>query len=151
MANYLNELLKSKNRHELALAVVFALFIIFNVQMPRMVVENVSTLTGHIVVSVVAIVLLMRSNAIVGLLGIVVAYLLLERSNQQSGKHTSVARVVEKEMEKVDRYFTSKNQFPKTLEEEMVELRTNHKSQKDLIPPSYKPVLNPSLEGTTSV
>ena len=37
MANYLNELLKSKNRHELALAVVFALFIIFNVQMPRMV------------------------------------------------------------------------------------------------------------------
>ena len=46
------------------------------------------------------------------------------------------------EMEKMDSFFNVENQFPKTLEEEIVEIRTLHKSKTDIMSPSYKPLLS---------
>jgi hypothetical protein len=150
MVNYLKELVHEKNHHQLALAIIFLIYIFLNVKMPHMIAEGVSSMLGTVVVVVVALGLLSNSNPILGILGIVVAYLLIERSNQQMKSKSSVATVMEKEMEKMDTFFKVENQFPKTLEEEVVEKRTLHKSKRDTIGPSYKPLLS-ELPGSTSL
>ena len=116
--------------------------------MPHIIAEGVSSMIGTVIIVIVALSLLLNSNPLVGILGIVVAYLLIERSNQQMKSKSSVATVMEKEMEKMDTFFKVENQFPKTLEEEVVEKRTLHKSKQDIIGPSYKPLLS-ELPGST--
>ena len=148
MVNYLQEIVKEKNHHQVALAILFVIYILFNIQMPTMVAEGVSSMVGTAVVVVVALALLANSNPIVGILGVVVAYLLVERSNQQMKNRSSVSTMAKKEMEKMDSFFKVENQFPKTLEEEIVEKRTNHKSSVDVMPSSYKPLLS-ELPGST--
>ena len=150
MVNYLAELVKEKNHHQLALAVIFVLYISFNIQMPQMIANGVSSMVGNVVVVAVTIALLVYSNPVVGLLSIPVAYLLIERSSQQVKKTSSVAKVMKKEMEKMDSFFNVENQFPKTLEEEIVEKRTMHKSVNDIIPSSYKPLLS-EIPGSTTL
>lgn len=142
MVNYLQEIVKEKNHHQVALAILFVIYILFNIQMPNMIAEGVSSMVGTALVVVVALALLANSNPIVGILGVVVAYLLVERSNQQMKNRSSVSTMAKREMEKMDSFFKVENQFPKTLEEEIVEKRTNHKSSVDLMPPSYKPLLS---------
>ena len=150
MVNYLAELVKEKNHHQLALAVLFVLYISFNIQMPQMIANGVSSMVGNVVVVAVTIALLVYSNPVVGLLSIPVAYLLIERSSQQVKKTSSVAKVMKKEMEKMDSFFNVESQFPKTLEEEIVEKRTMHKSVNDIIPSSYKPLLS-EIPGSTTL
>lgn len=151
MVNYLKELVHEKNHHQLALAVIFLIYIfVHNIKMPHVVAEGVSSMIGTAIVVLVTLGLLVTSNPIVGILGIVVAYLLIERSNQQMKNKTSVGTVMKKEMEKMDKFFNVENQFPKTLEEEVVEKRTMHRSKPDLVAPSYKPVLC-EITGSTSL
>ncbi len=149
MVNYLKELVHEKNHHQVALAVIFLIYIfVHNIKMPHVVAEGVNSMIGTVIVVLVTLGLLVTSNPIVGILGIVVAYLLIERSNQQMKSKSSVATVMKKEMEKMDTFFKVENQFPKTLEEEVVEKRTLHKSKRDTIGPSYKPLLS-ELPGST--
>ena len=149
MVNYLKELVHEKNHHQVALAVIFLIYIfVHNIKMPHVVAEGVNSMIGTVIVVLVTLGLLVTSNPIVGILGIVVAYLLIERSNQQMKSKSSVATVMKKEMEKMDTFFKVENQFPKTLEEEVVEKRTLHKSKHDTIGPSYKPLLS-ELPGST--
>ena len=148
MVNYLTELVKEKNHHQLALAILFVLYISFNIQTPHILAKSVTSMVGMVVVAAVTIALLAYSNPIVGLLSIPVAYLLIERSNQQMKNTSSVSTMAKKEMEKMDSFFKVENQFPKTLEEEIVEKRTNHKSSVDVMPSSYKPLLS-ELPGST--
>lgn len=150
MVNYLKELVQEKNYHQVALAGLFIIYILVNVKMPTMIAESISTVPGSIVVAAVALGLLMNSNPVVGILGIIVAYLLIERSNQQMKNKKSISTVMKNEMEKMDSFFKVENQFPKTLEEEVVEKRTMHKSKHDVIGPSYKPLLS-DLPGSTSL
>lgn len=149
MVNYFEELLQEKNYHQVALVIIFLVYIFLNnVKMPHVIAEGVSSMIGTVIVIIVTLGLLFNSNPIVGILGIVVAYLLIERSNQQMKNKSSVATVMEKEMEKMDTFFKVENQFPKTLEEEVVEKRTLHKSKRDITGPSYKPLLS-ELPGST--
>ena len=149
MVNYLKELVHEKNHHQLALAIIFVIYIFLNkVRTPDIIAESISNIFGSIIVCLVALGLLLTANPIVGILGIVVAYLLIERSNQQMKNKSSIGTVVKNEMEKMDKFFNVENQFPKTLEEEIVEKRTMHKSEPDVISPSYKPLLC-ELPGST--
>ena len=149
MVNYFKELVQENNYHQVALVIIFLVYIFLNnIKMPHVIAEGVSTMLGTAVVVIVALGLLLNSNPIVGILGIVVAYLLIERSNQQMKNKSSISTVMEKEMEKMDTFFKVENQFPKTLEEEVVEKRTLHKSKRDTVGPSYKPLLS-ELPGST--
>ena len=149
MVNYFKELVQEKNYHQVALVIIFLVYIFLNnVKMPHVITEGVSSMVGTVIVIVVALGLLFNSNPIVGILGIVVAYLLIERSNQQIKNNTSISNVMKNEMEKMDTFFKVENQFPKTLEEEVVEKRTLHKSKRDMVGPSYKPLLS-ELPGST--
>jgi len=73
---------------------------------------------GNIVVILGAFYLLSCCNPIVGVIGLFAAYELIQRSSQRTGT-SAIQRYLPSQMKK-DGHFSAFNQFPVTLEEEVV-------------------------------
>lgn len=112
---------KTAQKHEMLLTVLLVLYIILNVPTPDMIAPYVDTPLGNIVVIVVALSLFMHSHAVVGVLGLFAAYMLIRRSSG-SGSSSAVEAYVPSEKRKSEE-LSEYNQFPVTLEEQMVALR----------------------------
>jgi len=149
MQNCFSSLAKKENQHELILAIILIVYIIFNIKLPDTLSNAVNTPLGMIVIVAVGLLNLIYSNPIVGILGIVVAYLLIERSKQKNLKKPKSMHKYLPTEKKKNQFLTAENQFPKTLEEEVVLKMTNHTSYENPNPASYKPVLDDSLNGFT--
>jgi hypothetical protein len=136
----LNDLLKAEKRHQLMLGVVFVIYILMNVQTPQTLAELVDNLYGNIIVIVIALSVFTHSNPVVGILALVAAYELIKRSNVGTGDH-GVRNYLPSEKSKV-MDFSKYNDFPVTLEEQVVS-KMAPLVKHDAPPNSnYKPVLN---------
>jgi hypothetical protein len=78
----------------------------------------VDTPLGNIAVVVIALSLFMHSHAVVGVLGLFAAYVLIRRSSRSAAIESYVPSEKRKSEE-----LSAFNQFPVTLEEQMVALR----------------------------
>ena len=105
---------KVKNHH--VLAVLMGLFIVFPIQIPDLVASLVNNVLGKIVVIVTALYLL-SVNPIVGSLGIVAAYLLIQRSGVNES--VLVEQFVPSEIKKSDE-MQKYNEAPITVEETVI-------------------------------
>ena len=105
---------KVKNHH--VLAVLMGLFIIFPIQIPDLVASLVNNVLGKIVVIVTALYLL-SVNSIVGSLGIVAAYLLIQRSGLNES--VLVEQFVPSEIKKNEE-MQKYNEAPITVEETII-------------------------------
>jgi hypothetical protein len=112
----MKDLLKimKKDSHHYILSVLLIIFIVSDVQIPPVIGEMVDTLLGKIVVVMVAL-SLFGSHPVVGAIGLVAAYQLITRSEGQS----AIALYLPGEVKK-NQIFKSINQFPTTLEEEVI-------------------------------
>jgi hypothetical protein len=131
------KLVEKQKKHHLVLALVMAIFILFDISVPDKLALAVDSIVGRLVVLVVVVYLFML-NPVVGSLAIVAAYVLLKRSELASGSfgvQDSLPSETVKNM-----HLTAYNQFPETLEEEMVEKIPPH-GQAELAPPSFKPLI----------
>ena len=136
----LNDLLKAEKRHQLMLGVVFVIYILMNVKTPRTLAELVDNLYGNIVVVVIALSVFTQSNPVVGILAMVAAYELIKRSNVGTGNH-AIRNYLPSDKSKV-MDFSRYNDFPVTLEEQVVK-KMAPLVKHDAPPNSnYKPVLN---------
>ena len=136
----LNDLLKAEKRHQLMLGVVFVIYILMNVQTPRTLAGLVDNLYGNIVVVVIAMSVFTQSNPVVGILAMVAAYELIKRSNVGTGNH-AIRNYLPSDKSKV-MDFSRYNDFPVTLEEQVVN-KMAPLVKYDAPPNSnYKPVLN---------
>ena len=136
----LNDLFKAEKRHQLMLGVVFVIYILMNVQTPRTLAELVDNLYGNIVVVVIALSVFTQSNPVVGILAMVAAYELIKRSNVGTGNH-AIRNYLPSDKSKV-MDFSRYNDFPVTLEEQVVK-KMAPLVKHDAPPNSnYKPVLN---------
>ena len=105
---------KVKNHH--VLAVLMGLFIIFPIQIPDLVASLVNNVLGKIVVIVTALYLI-SVNPIVGSLGIVAAYLLIQRSSVNES--VLVEQFVPSEIKKSEE-MQKYNETPITVEETVI-------------------------------
>jgi len=130
--------LKSQTRQHTVLVVLLILYIIFNVQTPQSVDSLVDTTLGKVAVVILSL-SLFRVNMVVGLLGIVAGYQLLTRASMGTGTF-AIHNYLPSEVSKVID-FSRYNNFPPTLEEEMVKkmapIVVDSSSNLD-----YKPVLD---------
>jgi len=98
------------------LAVLFAIFIVFNINTP----DWLSNLTNHIFVQVLlglaVVCLFFTTNPIVGILGLLALYELIKRA--RNGGHSGNAFQPSEYKKKLQ--FDSFNQWPKTLEEDVI-------------------------------
>jgi hypothetical protein len=111
---------KTARKHEILLTVLFILYIVLNVPTPDVVAPYVDTPLGNIVIIIIAISLFTHSHAVVGVLGLFAAYMLIRRSS--SSGSAAVEAYVPSEKRKSEE-LSAYNQFPVTLEEQIVALR----------------------------
>jgi hypothetical protein len=136
---YLNELLEKKNMPQLALVILFIIYLIMGLKTPDSVATMIDSTVGKVVVALFALLLFAYSNPILGVLGIFVAYQLVRNASIKTGM-ASLEEYYPTE-EKKWSPFTPAHQFPYTLEQEMVKRMAPQKFNTNYVKPTYKPML----------
>ena len=151
----INNLLKKNKQHELCLGVIFAVYLIFNVQTPAVVAKFINNIVGLVLIVLSVIYLLMNANPIIGILSVLVAYELLRRSEVNVAELVEVTAKQPSEKKK-QQYYSKFNKIPVSLEEEHIrkiapQIRTSRISGSGRIKNSlkktsdkFKPVLGAS-------
>ena len=120
--NQMNQIMrdayKTCRKHEMLLTVLLILYIVLNVPTPDVLSSYVDTPLGNIVVVLIALSFFTHSHPVVGVLGLFAAYVLIRRSSSSSAIEAYVPSEKRKSEE-----LSAYNQFPVTLEEQMVALR----------------------------
>jgi hypothetical protein len=126
---------------ELVLVVLFIIYLIMGSKTPEPVAVMVDTLVGKIVIFITIIYLFMHANPILAVLALLVGFDLIRRSSMATGID-ALQRFAPSE-EKKSSQFTAFNQFPYTLEQEVVaKMAPVMKSGSSLSQASYKPLLD---------
>lgn len=126
-----------KNTTDYLLLLPLVIFILFEVEVPRFLADMVDTTFGQILTLGIAIVLFFY-NPVVGVVALIGAYTLIQRSQKRTGT-AQIQQYLPSETHK-DRHFNAMNQFPLTLEEEIVNKMVPLVNETPSIPPEYKPI-----------
>lgn len=129
------------------LIALLVLFIVTDTKIPKELANLIDTPIGKGVVVVLAVMLFLQHN-IAGAVALVAAYELIRRS-QSSSESGLVKKYVPSENNKM-RNLTAMNQFPPTLEEEVVANMVPYVNDGDIPESNFKPVLE-NLHQATSV
>jgi hypothetical protein len=149
-----NKLIKPNNRHHLLLLIVMVIYIMFNIQTPQLLASVIDNIYGNIGVLVVAVYLIMKVNPIVGIVALYAAYELIQRSSGMTGS-AGIQKYLPSQF-KQNSHLTAFNQFPITLEEEVVKqmaplVETNGPSHLQYIPASDNTYSAMSITDTSSI
>ena len=113
-----SSLLKKEHMGELVLVVLFIIYLIMGFKTPEVVAGIVDTLVGKIVIFITIIYLFMHANPILAVLALLVGFDLIRRSSMATG--IDALQKFAPSEEKKSSQFTAFNQFPYTLEQEVV-------------------------------
>ena len=134
-------LFKKQHMGELVLVILFIIYLILGLKTPEPIANIVDTLVGKIVIILIVIYLFMHANPILAVLALFVAFDLIRRSSMATGLD-ALQKYAPSEEKKMSQ-FTAYNQFPYTLEQEVVaKMAPIMKSGTSLTKASYKPLLD---------
>jgi hypothetical protein len=137
----LSGLFKKENMGELALAILLIVYLVLGFRTPDVVAGMVDTLVGKIVMFVVVIYLFLHANPLLAVLALFVAFDLMRRSSVATG--IDALQKFAPSEEKRSSQFTAYNQFPYTLEQEVVaKMAPMVSAGSSLTQASYKPLLD---------
>jgi hypothetical protein len=126
------------------LAILFIVYLISGYKTPDSVANVIDTIYGKIVVVVVALILFSYANPILGVLGFIVAFDLIRKSSMSTGTY-ALDHYVPTEVKK-ESNLNAMNQFPYTLEQEVVKKMAPMKVPTDATPSSFSPVLDDTYD-----
>lgn len=112
------DLMKKNNTHQLFLVIILLGYIIFNIQTPNSLAVLIDNIFGNIIVIILTFFILVNSNPILGIIFVFAAYELIRRSSNATGT-SAIKRYLPSQM-KMDGDLSAFNQFPVTLEEQIV-------------------------------
>ena len=136
-----SSLLKKPHMGELVLVILIIVYLILGLKTPEPIANLIDTLVGKIVIILIVIYLFMHANPILAVLALYVAFDLIRRSSMATGLD-ALQKFAPSE-EKKSSQFTAFNQFPYTLEQEVVaKMAPIMKSGSSLTQASYKPLLD---------
>jgi hypothetical protein len=134
---------------QVILGVLFVLYLIMDYPTPLLVASFVNSIVGKVIVLVIFLSLFFFSHPILGILGLFVAFELIRRASSQRGGaglfSGSSSPFSGSSTDTSDRasFFSASNQFPYTLEEEVVKNMTPNVTGMDIAPEaSYLPLLD---------
>ena len=133
-------LFKKDNMGQLLLTILFIIYLIMGYNPPEAIANMVDTMGGKIVVFVLIVYLFLYANPILAVLGLFVGYDLIRRSAMTTGID-ALAAYLPTEKKKFSQ-FTAFNQFPYTLEQEVVKKMAPITSGVPLGKASYVPLLH---------
>ena len=141
-------LFKKENISQLALAILFIIYLIMGYKTPEPVANVIDTLVGKIIIFITVITLFMHANPILAVLSLFVAFDLIRRASAVTGID-ALKKYLPTEQKKSSQ-FTAFNQFPYTLEQEVVKkMAPIVQSGSSLTKASYKPLLDNLYDAST--
>ena len=139
-----SSLFKKENAGELVLAILFIIYLIMGYKTPEPVASMLDSLVGKIVMFVIVIYMFMNHNAVLAVLALFVAFDLIRRSSATTGGTMTIKQLKQfapSEKNKMSQ-FTAFNQFPYTLEQEVIKkMAPIVKPGTSISKASYKPLL----------
>lgn len=127
-----------KNNHYLVLTILLSVFIVFDIHVPQALADMIDNPIGKISVATLSLCLL-SMNTLLGVIGLVAAYVLIQRSADTTG--TQAERDYLPSEAKKKSVLNAMNQFPLTIEEEVIAKMLPMNNQVDYSEPEFKPVL----------
>jgi hypothetical protein len=79
--------LVSEKPSQLILGIIFVLYILLNVQTPAFLAGSIDTIFGKVIVVAIAAVIFMKTNPVIGVLGLVVAYQMIKTASVTTGTY----------------------------------------------------------------
>lgn len=147
--NSFSSLLKKEHRGELILTIIFIIYLILGYKTPQPVAFLVDNIVGKIVIFIIVIYMFLHTNPILAVMALFVAFDLMRRSSM-SADNKLMQSYIPSEENKMNQ-FTAFNQFPYTLEQEVVKkMAPIVQSGSTLKKASYKPMLE-DLYGASAV
>lgn len=146
---FVKELTEKQNMPQIVLVILFLIYLIMGYKMPEQIANVVDTTLGKIMVSLAALMLFAYSNPILGVIGIIVAYQIIRTSSEKTGT-SALADLYPPEAKKWSP-FTETNQFPYTLEQEVVKQMASQKFNENYVKPPYAPRLEDTYDASPVV
>jgi len=141
-------LFKKEHRGELFLAVLLVIYLVMGFKSPEPVANMVDTLIGKVVIFIVIVYLFMYYHPILAILALFAGFDLIRRASLSTGID-ALQKFVPTE-EKKSSQFTAFNQFPYTLEQEVVaKMAPVMASGSSLTKASYKPLVDDLHDAST--
>jgi len=135
------ELLKKEHMGEFVLVILMIIYLVMGFKTPDIVANLVDNIIGKVVIILIVIYLFMNANPILAVISALVAFDLMRRSTETTGLGALQAYAPSEE-KKISQ-FTAFNQFPYTLEQEVVaKMAPLVHSGSSLTSASYKPLLD---------
>ena len=144
MMDFFNKKYVSQN----VLTLLFVIYLILGLNTPKPIAQIIDTLVGKIVVILLAIYLFIYTNPILGVIGFFVAYDLIRRSSVSTGNFGIDNYLPREETKQVK--MSSYNQYPYTLEQEMVKKMVPAVS-KDMTKASYVPMTDDVYDAAPAI
>jgi len=136
-----SSLLKKEHMGELVLVILLIVYLILGLKTPDTIASMIDSLVGKVIIFIIVIYLFMNANPILAVLSLFVAFDLIRRSSMTTGID-ALQKFAPSEQKKSSQ-FTAFNQFPYTLEQEVVaKMAPVMKSGSSLNQSSYKPLLD---------
>lgn len=137
--DYFKDLFAKKHMPELVLSGLLALYLVMGYQVPESIASMIDSTIGKIIVVSVALMLFAYSNPVLGILALLVAYQLIKGA----GVRTGMAGLEEYYPTEAKKWspFNKENQFPYTLEEEVVKTMTTQKFNTEYVKAPFRPTL----------
>jgi hypothetical protein len=124
----------------LLLIVLFAIYLLFNFDMPEPLANMIDSVAGKLVVILMALILFSCGNPILSVLGLLVAYKLISSASSKTGM-SALDEYAPTEKKKWSQ-FSPARQFPYTLEQEVVKNMTTQKFNPSYVKAPFRPVLD---------
>lgn len=143
------ELFKREHKGQLLLVVLMIVYLIMGFQTPQMVATVVDHLVGKVVIVLIVVWLFLYCHPVVAVLSALVAFDLMRRATAAEGTLASLSKYAPSEEKKTSQ-FSAFNQFPYTLEQEVVaKMAPIVHSGSSFTQPSYKPLLDNLHDAST--
>ena len=140
MKNF-NELFQKKHKLELILIILFIIYLVLGFKTPEIIANLIDNLVGKIIIILIVLYLFLYYNPILAVLAAFVAFDLIRRSSETTGLD-ALKKYAPSEEKKMSQ-FSAFNQFPYTLEQEVVaKMAPLVHNSFPLNNASYKPVLD---------
>ena len=144
MMDFFNKKFVSQN----VLTLLFVIYLILGLNTPKPIAQIIDTLVGKIVVILLAIYLFIYTNPILGVIGFFVAYDLIRRSSVATGNFGIDNYLPTEETKQAK--MSSYNQYPYTLEQEMVK-KMVPVVNKDMTTASYVPITDDVYDAAPAI
>lgn len=143
---YIQDLLKKRNMSQLVLVILFIIYILMGYETPEVLANIIDTPLGKILVALFALILFAYSNPILGVLGLIVAYTLIQSATAKTG--LAALEEYAPTEEKKWTPFSPRHQFPYTLEQEVVKKMASTQFNTDYVKAPYRPILDDTYDAS---